>query len=127
MSTPTRAMDLAIHIEDAELPEVDLDPVIQKVLDGEPRIRHKIIDKSPDGKVERGLWELTEGTITDEEYDEMFVVIKGRATVSFEDGHVMEIGAGDVGLLSDGARTVWKVHETIRKAYQITYTRPPRW
>jgi EutQ-like cupin domain len=47
--------------------------------------------------------------------------------VEFEDGPTIEIGPGDVGLLEDGASTIWRVHETIRKAYQITYTRPPRW
>ncbi len=73
------------------------------------------------------MWQLSTGTITDEEYDEMFVIIKGRATVEFEDGPTIEIGPGDVGLLEDGARTIWRVHETIRKAYQITYTRSPRW
>jgi uncharacterized protein len=127
MEAITRHMNRAMSIAEADLPEVPLDPVIQKVLDGDPRIRHLIIDKSPDGKVERGLWELSTGTITDEEYDEMFVIIKGRATVEFEGGPTIEIGPGDVGLLEDGARTIWRVHETIRKAYQITYTRPPRW
>lgn len=127
MESAIRQMNCAVNIADADLPEVPLDPVIQKVLDGDPKIRHLIIDKSPDGKVERGLWQLSTGTITDEEYDEMFVIIKGRATVEFEDGPTIEIGPGDVGLLQDGARTIWRVHETIRKAYQITYTRSPRW
>jgi len=124
-----RVINCAQSILVADLPEVPLDPVIQKVLDGDPKIRHRIIDMSPDGRVERGLWELSVGTITDEEYDEMFVVVKGRATVQFIDGPTIEIGPGDVGLLQARAKTIWTVHETLRKAYQITYTDdyPPRW
>ena len=50
----------------------------------------------------------------------MFVVVSGRATIEFEDGASIDVGPGDVCVLEEGARTVWTVHETLRKAYQIT-------
>ncbi len=40
MESAIRQMNCAMNIADADLPEVPLDPVIQKVLDGDPKIRH---------------------------------------------------------------------------------------
>lgn len=65
----------------------------------------------------RGIWEITPGTVTDVESDEMFVVLSGRATIEVEGGATIEIGPGDVCLLADGAKTTWTVHETLRKVY----------
>ena len=67
---------------------------------------------------EVGLWEMTPGTATDVEADEVFVVLSGRATLTFEaDGETVELGPGVVVRLRDGERTTWTVHETIRKIY----------
>jgi uncharacterized cupin superfamily protein len=66
---------------------------------------------------EYGVWEHTVGASTDVEADEVFVVLSGRATVSFEDGTVIELGAGSVGRLHEGQHTVWTVTETLRKVY----------
>jgi uncharacterized cupin superfamily protein len=67
----------------------------------------------------RGIWEITPGVITDVERDEIFVVLSGRATIAVEGGATIEVGPGDVGLLAEGARTTWIVHETLRKVYQV--------
>ena len=68
----------------------------------------------------RGIWECTEGVLSDTEADELFVVVSGRATIVFEDSRELTIGPGDAGVLERGARSVWTIHETLRKAYQIT-------
>ncbi|MFI6601382.1 cupin domain-containing protein [Nonomuraea sp. NPDC050536] len=68
----------------------------------------------------RGIWEITPGVVTDVETDELFVVLSGRATIAVEGGTTIEVGPGDVALLSKGARTTWIVHETLRKVYQST-------
>jgi uncharacterized cupin superfamily protein len=73
-----------------------------------------------DDVVERGIWQITPGTVTDVEADEMFVVISGRATISVDGGATFDVGPGDVCVLEAGARTTWTVHETLRKVYQIT-------
>jgi uncharacterized protein len=73
-----------------------------------------------DDTVERAIWEITPGTVTDVEADEMFVVISGRATIAVAGGPVFEVGPGDVCVLTEGAQTTWTVHETLRKVYQIT-------
>jgi uncharacterized cupin superfamily protein len=49
----------------------------------------------------------------------MFVVISGRATIMPDGGEPYDVGPGALGVLEEGARTTWVVHETLRKAYQI--------
>jgi uncharacterized cupin superfamily protein len=71
------------------------------------------------GGVEIGVWEHTPGTSADVEADEVFVVISGSATVSFDDPALpdAELAAGSVVRLTAGMRTVWTVRETRRKVY----------
>jgi len=67
---------------------------------------------------EVGVWEMTPGAMSDTEADEVFVVLAGRATVEFVDeGRTLELAPGAVVRLVAGARTVWTVHETLRKVY----------
>ncbi|TQN45612.1 putative cupin superfamily protein [Humibacillus xanthopallidus] len=82
------------------------------------------------GGAEVGVWEMTAGTATDIEADEVFVVLSGRASLTFDDGETLELGPGVVVRLHEGERTTWAVHETIRKIYvtpaatQTTSTAP---
>ncbi|MFB8188291.1 cupin domain-containing protein [Microbacterium sp. NPDC055988] len=71
------------------------------------------------GGVEIGVWEMTPGTATDTEADEVFVVLSGRATISFASSGVpdLEVGPGSVVRLAEGMRTTWTVAETLRKVY----------
>ena len=66
-----------------------------------------------------GVWEHTPGTSTDVEVDEVFVVLSGSATVSFEHPSLaaIELRPGSVVRLSAGMRTVWTVRQTLRKVY----------
>ena len=94
-----------------------------RVLDGEPTAAVTTLGEvdSTTGAgtaAEAGLWEMTPGTATDVEAEEIFVVLSGRATLTFEaDGETVELGPGVVVRLRDGERTTWTVHETIRKVY----------
>jgi uncharacterized cupin superfamily protein len=114
----TAAPGFAVHVPDAVLEPVELDPA--QVVAGEPRVSELVLSESRDGRTVRGIWEMTPGVMTDTEVDECFVVVSGRATVEFEDGTVLQLGAGDVGVLAEGARTRWTVSETLRKVYQAT-------
>ena len=71
------------------------------------------------GGVEIGVWEMTPGTATDTEADEVFVVLSGRATISFASPELpdLAIGPGSVVRLTEGMRTTWTVTETLRKVY----------
>jgi uncharacterized cupin superfamily protein len=109
-------MTLHLHVDRADLADDPLDPAT--VLDGEPTTRWVELWSTPDGS-SRGIWEITPGVVTDVEADEMFVVLSGRATVEIEGGETLEIGPGDVVLLDEGARTTWRVHQTLRKVFHI--------
>jgi uncharacterized cupin superfamily protein len=104
-----------VHVPDAALSEDELAP--SDVLAGEPRTASTELWSA--GGAEHGIWEITPGTVTDVEADELFVVLSGRATIAFEDGPTLEVGPGDACRLRAGQRTVWTVHETLRKVYAI--------
>ncbi|UDY23529.1 cupin domain-containing protein [Nocardioides sp. Kera G14] len=68
--------------------------------------------------IEVGVWELTPGTVTDTEVDEVFVVIAGAGTVEFRgSGEVVELRPGVVVRLKAGDQTTWTVTETLRKVW----------
>lgn len=66
-----------------------------------------------------GVWEMSPGTMRDVEADEVFVVLSGSASVSFEvpERPPISLAPGSVVRLAAGMRTVWTVHETLRKVY----------
>jgi uncharacterized protein len=109
-------MSFALHVPDAELESDDLDPA--SVVAGSPRTSSRVLHS--DERVERGIWQITPGVVTDTEADEVFTVLSGRATIEIEGGPTLEVGPGDVCVFDEGARTTWTVHETLRKVYQIS-------
>ena len=90
------------------------------MLEGSPEVSELVLATSPHGRVVRGVWQVTPGVVTDVEADELFVVVSGRATVEVEGGPTLELEPGVVGVLRAGDRTVWRIHETLRKVFQIT-------
>ena len=87
----------------------------EEVVAGTPSAGVLVLDDA--GDVEVGVWEMTPGTATDTEVDELFVVIAGRATVHVAGEASFELSPGSVVRLRDGMRTTWVVHETLRKVY----------
>ncbi|GAA1244843.1 putative cupin superfamily protein [Microbacterium phyllosphaerae] len=71
------------------------------------------------GEVEVGVWEMTPGTASDTEVDEVFVVLAGHARIEFVEPALpaVEVDRGSVVRLAAGQRTVWTVTETLRKVY----------
>ncbi|MEV6862200.1 cupin domain-containing protein [Streptosporangium subroseum] len=114
----TAAGAFAVPTGDVRLSPDELDPT--QILAGSPRVSSIELWSSPDGTQSRGIWEITPGTVTDVERDEIFVVLSGRATVEVEGGATIELVPGSVCLLADGAKTIWIVHETLRKVYHST-------
>ncbi len=117
--TASRTVDPAT----LELAPDPLDPA--PIVAGGPRAFVAVLDRSPDGRVERGVWEITEGVVTDVEADELFVVLSGRATVEVAGSEPLELAPGVVGLLRAGDRTTWHVHERLRKVFQVTLAADP--
>ena len=108
----------ALPVVDLILDAGELDP--ETVLDGSPEVSEALLWSSEDGRILRGVWQITAGTVTDVEADEVFVVISGSATVEIDGGPTLELAPGVMGVLAEGARTTWTVHEPLRKVYQIT-------
>jgi len=108
----------ALAVDELILDPGELDPA--SVLAGSPAVAEATLWTSEDGRIIRGVWQITAGTVTDVEADELFVVVSGRATVEVEDGATLELAPGVMGVLARGARTTWTVHEPLRKVFQIT-------
>jgi len=105
----------ASALPDSELDLDALDPA--QVVGGAPEVRSLSLHEGDGLAV--GIWQHSAGVSTDVEADEVFVVLRGRATVEVDGGPTLEVGPGDVGLLPAGARTTWTVHETLRKIYVV--------
>ena len=88
-----------------------------QVVAGAPATGWVALGSTVDG-AEVGVWEMTPGTMSDTEADELFVVVAGRATVAFADGRPpIVLAPGSVARLDAGTETVWTVTETLRKVY----------
>ena len=76
---------------------------------------------SSDGCIETGYWECDPGTFTATRngYDEVAQIISGSATVTGDDGVVLELVAGSTIVTPAGWSGTWQVHETMRKLYVI--------
>ncbi|CAL9423179.1 hypothetical protein SUDANB121_01911 [Nocardiopsis dassonvillei] len=118
MNTLSGLAPFVARVADVDLEPEPLDPA--RVVSGAPVVSSRTLWESADGSQSRGVWQITPGTVTDTEADEVFVVLSGRATVEVEGGPVLEVGPGDVCLLRAGDRTRWTVHETLRKVYHVT-------
>ncbi|WP_353988012.1 cupin domain-containing protein [Ruicaihuangia caeni] len=97
---------------------LDLEPLCAAdVVEGSPRAGHVDLDATELRCI--GVWEMTPGTARDVESSEVFVVLTGEATVSFDDPHqpAIELRAGSLVRLRAGMRTIWTVRETLRKVY----------
>lgn len=70
------------------------------------------------GEVSIGVWEMSAGSMRDEEAEEVFIVLTGSARIEGE-GWSLDVTAGDVVHLEAGAQTVWTVHSPLRKVYLI--------
>lgn len=104
--TKEAAAKLELALEDV--------PAAQRIA-GMPRTGVKRLGEF--GGVGLGVWEMTPGTMRDTEVDEIFVVLSGAATITFEDGTIVSLAPGDIVRLHAGQRTVWTVTQTLRKMY----------
>jgi uncharacterized cupin superfamily protein len=72
---------------------------------------------TPAAASEIGLWEAGPGTDTDIEIDEVFLVLAGAGTVTFEEGSSLALRPGVVVRLVAGDRTTWTITDRLRKLY----------
>lgn len=97
------------------------------VLDGQPRVRGKILTSSSDGRTQSGVWECVGPTrfrfIFD--VDESIFVTEGRAVVE-TDTTRLELGPGDAAYFPAGLTSVWTVAERVRKNFTLSAVSPAR-
>lgn len=77
--------------------------------------------ESSDGRVETGVWECVPGTFTAfrDGYDEIAHIVSGMATVTSNDGEVVELSPGSTLVTPAGWKGNWTIHETVRKVYVL--------
>jgi uncharacterized cupin superfamily protein len=64
-----------------------------------------------------GVWEHPQGTSTDVEQEEVFVVLSGSGRVILQDGTELVLKPGTVGVLAAGTPTTWIIDEPLRKVW----------
>jgi uncharacterized protein len=106
--TPRAHDALAMSLDDLPLATED-------VHEGDPSAG--IVTLHEEFGVEIGIWELSEGTVSDTEVDEVFVVLAGSGEVTFPDGETVELRPGVVVRLRAGERTRWTITERLRKVW----------
>lgn len=106
-------MVFAVRAADAELTSYDPEP--DSVLAGNPVTSITVLAAAD--KVKYGVWQITPGTSVQVATPGMFVVISGRATIEVDGDLTFDIGPGDVCICDGGERTIWTVHETLRKVW----------
>lgn len=105
-----------LHVADAKL---DSWPLPQElVLTGSPTASGKVLSKSADGCVVRGIWDCTTGSFRwNWDYDETIVVVAGRVSVALDNGNKIDLNPGDMAFFERGQGSVWTVHEHFRKGF----------
>ncbi|WP_300681562.1 cupin domain-containing protein [Nocardioides sp.] len=106
-------MTRAINALTVDLNDLPLEP--GSVVSGTPRAG--LVTSGALGEVEVGVWELTEGTVTDTEADELFVVLSGTGTVTFADGESIDLAPGVLVRLHEGEQTTWTITSPLRKVW----------
>ena len=75
---------------------------------------------SPDGRFTTGFWRRDPDTWSFERpYDEVALILAGRADIETPDGEVLSVQAGDVLITPKGSKGTWRITETIVKFYAI--------
>ncbi len=69
--------------------------------------------------LETGVWACTPGSfgISRDGYDEVMLILSGRATMHATNGQIFTLQAGSVLLTPEGFVGYWIIEETIRKVY----------
>ena len=76
---------------------------------------------SRDGRFTTGFWRREPDTWSFQRtYDEVALILAGRADIETSTGDVLSIGAGDVLITPKGSSGTWRITETIVKFYAIS-------
>ena len=116
------AQQLAGSVVSERVADAQLDswPIAaDQIVEGAPEARGKLLWRSDDGTLANGIWECTPGTFRWTHADETACVVEGRATITPEGAEPFVLAAGDVVFFPEGAKTEWRVEQTLRKAFHL--------
>ncbi|HEY0212146.1 MAG TPA: cupin domain-containing protein [Paenirhodobacter sp.] len=96
------------------------DPAL--VIEGNPATLTWELDRTPDGRVETGIWQVDPGTwtFTAECWEIMHIVSGHSELTEVGTSNTTVLRAGSVFLMRPGLQVVWRVVETTRKIW-VTY------
>lgn len=89
----------------------------EDIVSGEPEAHWAVMWQSEDRQLFNGVWHCTPGSFYLDNNDETVCLIEGRATVTPAGGEPVILNAGDTAFLPEGARSLWEIHETVRKSF----------
>jgi uncharacterized cupin superfamily protein len=102
---------------------MDLKPEVYATRDDNTSVKTGAVFLSELAAAAVDVWGADVGLIGGVTTDEIFVVVQGRANVTFEDtGETISIGPGDVVRLYAGQRNSWETIEPLRK---VSFYVPP--
>jgi uncharacterized cupin superfamily protein len=82
--------------------------------------RERTAFTSGDGSFTFGLWEREPDTWSFERpYDEVAMVLSGRADIETADGRMLSLGPGAILVTPVGSKGTWTIHETLLKCFAI--------
>jgi hypothetical protein len=113
MSRETMVFKLSVasaEVQPAPIPAED-------IVSGAPEAHWAVLWRSDDGELFNGVWHCTPGAFYLDGANETVCIIEGRATVTPEGGEAVHLEAGDTAFLPDGTRSLWEIHETVKKAF----------
>ena len=106
--------------------EAELDsypPVREEVIEGELDMRAAFLWMAEDRTAATGIWQCPPVKLSlVHPFDETFVVLSGRLTVTPEGGEPRELGPGDAIVLPYESVNVWEIHETVTKVFAVHRT-----
>jgi uncharacterized cupin superfamily protein len=94
-------------------------PLPERQLEGDQACRNWNVDKTADGTVETGVWEITPGAYRSMKGDtrELCVILSGVSEITEDGGEPVTVRAGDTFVLKPGFVGKWRVLETTRKIW----------
>ncbi|MBB4105460.1 cupin domain-containing protein [Allorhizobium borbori] len=97
-------------------------PAPELIIEGNPSDLTWLFDRTPDGKVETGVWEVAPGTwtFTAPTWEFMSIVSGHSELTEVGSSETTVLKAGSIFVMRPGLQVVWRVVETTRKVW-VTY------
>lgn len=118
MTSSIRDSISVVSVMTADLDEYP--PTREIVIEGTLAMRAKVLWTAADGTSATGIWQCPPVKLRlQHPFDETFVVLDGRVTVTPEDGVARELTRGDAIVLPCDSVNVWQIHETVTKLFAV--------